>query len=599
MKNKHKLPSINSIISHSSKLPTPPPNMDITEAFRTEDISKTDFFDFVVTPDNHTHNHPSFQTFRNQMRAVNVYLEDETQSDPSTIPKETNNNNTLLIDAQQTLNNNNIITNDANIAYDPTFWNCDKETVRLETAILEDLNKYCWSQDDQGELVGNNNVAKNTDGHIYTLTVLNGGIETPQAGSWYRQPILKDEDGSLSSPSPMEHNIPQPPQLDIDSILSIIPNGYNNGYDGNTDGMIKSETFTYDDSGYSADAKDDITNSLIIDTPLLETHDSFNNNNNDWKMDNNNTTSNAESLLRSALQGKSFISRYAPKKDTELRRVLGTPPTKDSMENEIILGNNLIDDPSSTQNMDDLLLSQLDNSYPEDYEKLKRIANEVAESVQQYCHLEVVDANNIYINEIPSTTIGNVEIINHLPPNTVTSSNTNKSQPPKKYKRTNSKVSNNTTIQTVATSSTTNTSTNGSNSVRKERSLHYCSICSKGFKDKYSVNVHIRTHTGEKPFACSLCGKSFRQKAHLAKHYQTHIAQKNAAAAAAANANGGSGKKGVVTSVATAITTNTTVASPMVLNSITTTTASSTTTIPTTTSLGTINNIIVQPSTSR
>ncbi|KAG5869710.1 hypothetical protein JTB14_017547 [Gonioctena quinquepunctata] len=94
----------------------------------------------------------------------------------------------------------------------------------------------------------------------------------------------------------------------------------------NTDGLMKSETYTYEDSAF-ADNKDELQNTLIIDTLMLEAHDSFSNNdnNNDSKMENkNNTNSNSssgssslDSLLRSALQGKAFIRYNVPENDAE------------------------------------------------------------------------------------------------------------------------------------------------------------------------------------------------------------------------------------------------------------------------------------------
>ena len=47
---------------------------------------------------------------------------------------------------------------------------------------------------------------------------------------------------------------------------------------------------------------------------------------------------------------------------------------------------------------------------------------------------------------------------------------------------------------------------------------YQCSQCDKAFLENSVHKRHMRTHTGEKPYQCSLCDKAFSENDKLKKH---------------------------------------------------------------------------------
>ncbi|XP_071629579.1 zinc finger and BTB domain-containing protein 41-like [Temnothorax longispinosus] len=59
-----------------------------------------------------------------------------------------------------------------------------------------------------------------------------------------------------------------------------------------------------------------------------------------------------------------------------------------------------------------------------------------------------------------------------------------------------------------------------------ERRRYLCALCGKELKTAKGLEIHNRSHTGEKPYTCEVCGKCFACETLLRTHKVTHTGER-------------------------------------------------------------------------
>ncbi|XP_023239806.1 gastrula zinc finger protein XlCGF8.2DB-like [Centruroides sculpturatus] len=54
-----------------------------------------------------------------------------------------------------------------------------------------------------------------------------------------------------------------------------------------------------------------------------------------------------------------------------------------------------------------------------------------------------------------------------------------------------------------------------------------CTVCKKQFQKEYLLKVHMRRHTGERPYVCQLCKIGFSDRSYLRQHLNSHSKEKS------------------------------------------------------------------------